>query len=287
MEEEEVVETRKDGEGSLRERIWRIVFLSDTRAGQVFDVILLALIGISVLVVMLDSVPSLAAEYRTMFLALEWIFTLIFTVEYLLRLAVVRKKRRYALSFFGVVDLLSILPTYLAIFFVGSQYFMVIRILRLLRMFRVLKMAHHFGQSNLLLNALRMSGPKISVFLFFILTLVSIEGTLMYLVEGAKNPGFSSIPQSIYWAIVTVTTVGYGDVAPMTVIGKILSSMIMLSGFSIIAVPAGIVTSEIGKGYFGMLVLDGRKCKQCAWVGHDPAAKYCKHCGFVLKGGED
>lgn len=283
---EEDVEENAADKVSVRERIWRIIFLSDTRAGQVFDVILLVLIGISVLVVMLDSVPALAAEHRVTFLALEWAFTLIFTVEYVVRLAVVRKKRRYALSFFGVVDLLSILPTYVAIFLVGSQYLMVIRILRLLRMFRVLKMAHHFGQSNLLLNALRMSWPKISVFLFFILTLVSIEGTLMYLVEGARNPGFSSIPQSIYWAIVTVTTVGYGDVAPMTVLGKVLSSMIMLSGFAIIAVPAGIVTSEIGRGYFGTLRLDGRKCRQCGWVGHDPAAKYCKHCGCDLGAGE-
>lgn len=283
--EEEVSEPSKKKE-ALRERLWRIIFLSDTRAGQVFDVILLIIIGLSVLVVMLDSVENLSKEHRLFFLGLEWIFTLIFTVEYVVRLAVVRKKRKYALSFFGIVDLLSVLPTYVAIFLVGSQYFMVIRILRLLRMFRVLKMAHHFGQSNLLLNALRASWPKISVFLFFILTLVSIEGTLMYLVEGAENPGFSSIPQSIYWAIVTVTTVGYGDVAPMTVIGKILSSVIMLSGFAIIAVPAGIVTSEIGKGFVQTLSMDRRKCRQCAWLGHDPAAKFCKHCGCKLGSGD-
>lgn len=284
--EENAREVLKDQDENLRERIWRIIFLSDTRAGQVFDVILLVMIALSVLVVMLDSVESIGAEHRALFLGLEWIFTLIFTVEYMVRLAVVRKKRKYALSFFGIVDLLSILPTYVALFLVGSQYFMVIRILRLLRMFRVLKMAHHFGQSNLLLNAMRSSWPKISVFLFFILTLVSIEGTLMYLVEGADNPGFSSIPQSIYWAIVTVTTVGYGDVSPITVTGKILSSMIMLSGFAIIAVPAGIVTSEIGKGFVQTLVMDGRKCRQCAWLGHDPAAKYCKHCGCDLGNGD-
>lgn len=283
--EEEVSEPSKKKE-TLRERLWRIIFLSDTRAGQVFDVVLLVVIGISVLVVMLDSVKSIGAEHRMLFFVLEWIFTLIFTAEYVVRLAVVRKKRKYALSFFGIVDLLSILPTYVAIFLVGSQYFMVIRILRLLRMFRVLKMAHHFGQSNLLLNALRASWPKISVFLFFILTLVSIEGTLMYLVEGEKNPGFSSIPQSIYWAIVTVTTVGYGDVSPITVVGKILSSIIMLSGFAIIAVPAGIVTSEIGKGFVKTLTMDRRKCRQCGWVGHDPAAKYCKHCGCALGNGD-
>lgn len=180
------------------------------------------------------------------------------------------------------MDLLSILPTYIAILLTGTQYLMVIRILRLLRMFRVLKMAHHFGQANVLMNAFRASAPKISVFLFFILTLVAVEGTLMYLVEGGRNPGFSSIPQSIYWAIVTITTVGYGDVAPLTVIGKILSSIIMLSGFAIIAVPAGIVTAELGEGFIRKVGIDSRKCGQCGWIGHDPAAKFCKHCGCKL-----
>lgn len=274
--------TRGTGRETGRERLWKIIFLSDTTAGQVFDVILLVLIGASVIVVMLDSVQGLRLAHGALFLGLEWFFTLIFTVEYVVRLAVVRRRRRYVLSFFGIVDLLSILPTYLAIFLTGSQYFMVIRILRLLRMFRVLKMAHHFGQANVLLNALKSSGPKISVFLFFILTLVSIEGTLMYLVEGARNPGFSSIPQSIYWAIVTVTTVGYGDVSPITVVGKVLSSIIMLSGFSIIAVPAGIVTAEIGRER-ALLAMDGRRCRRCGWTGHDPAAKFCKHCGCGLQ----
>lgn len=267
---------------SLKERIWRIIFLSDTRAGQVFDVLLLIVIGVSVGVVMLESVEHLRVQYGMQFLILEWIFTLIFTVEYVVRLSVVRKKRRYALSFFGIVDLLSILPTYIAILLTGTQYLMVIRILRLLRMFRVLKMAHHFGQANVLMNALRASGPKISVFLFFILTLVSIEGTLMYLVEGSSNSGFSSIPQSIYWAIVTVTTVGYGDVAPLTVVGKVLSSIIMLSGFAIIAVPAGIVTAEIGAGFIKKVGMDKRECSQCGWKGHDPAGNFCKHCGCKL-----
>ena len=268
---------------SPKERIWRVIFLSDTRAGQIFDVLLLVLIGASVGVVMLESVEGLRTEYGIQFLFLEWFFTLIFTLEYLVRLAVVRKKRKYALSFFGIVDLLSILPTFVAILLTGTQYLMVIRILRLLRMFRVLKMAHHFGQANVLMNALRASAPKISVFLFFILTLVAIEGTLMYLVEGMHNPGFSSIPQSIYWAIVTITTVGYGDVAPLTVVGKILSSIIMLSGFAIIAVPAGIVTAEIGEGFIRKVGMDKRKCGQCAWEGHDPAANFCKHCGCKLR----
>lgn len=268
---------------SVREKLWRIIFLSDTKAGQTFDIVLLVLIGISVGVVMLDSVEKLHNSHRTLFLSLEWFFTIIFTIEYLVRISVVRRKRTYALSFFGIVDLLSILPTYLAILLTGTQYLMVIRILRLLRMFRVLKMGHHFGQANVLMNALRTSAPKISVFLFFILTLVAIEGTLMYIVEGAHNPGFSSIPQSIYWAIVTVTTVGYGDVAPLTVIGKILSSLIMLSGFAIIAVPAGIVTAEIGQGFVQQVLMDKRTCGQCDWEGHDAAANFCKNCGVKLK----
>ncbi len=269
------------GIGELRERIWRIIFLSDTRAGQAFDVVLLILIGAIVLVVMLESVVSLRDGHATLFWNLEWLFTLIFTVEYVVRLAVVRNKRKYALSFFGIVDLLAILPTYIAILLTGSQYLMVIRILRLLRMFRVLKMAHHFGQANVLMNALRNSGPKIAVFLFGMLVLVCLEGTLMYLIEGGINEGFASIPQSIYWAIVTVTTVGYGDVAPVTVVGKMIASLVMLSGFSIIAVPTGIVTAEIGRE-MRQVKMDSRECSQCGWTGHDPAANYCKHCGNKL-----
>lgn len=267
----------------LKERVWRIIFLSDTKAGQFFDIVLLVLIGLSVGVVMLESVEGLRTKYGIQFLFLEWFFTLVFTVEYFVRLAVVRRKRKYVLSFFGIVDLISILPTYVAILLTGTQYLMVIRILRLLRMFRVLKMAHHFGQANVLVNALRKSSPKIAVFLFFILTLVSIEGTLIYLIEGRINEGFSSIPQSIYWAIVTITTVGFGDAVPVTVAGKILASFIMLTGFAIIAVPAGIVTAELGEGLIKRVGMDSRKCGQCGWKGHDPAAKFCKHCGCKLR----
>ena len=266
---------------SWREKIWRVVFRSDTPAGRAFDVVLLVLISASVLVVMLESVEPLRLAHGRAFLIAEWIFTLLFTIEYVIRLMVVRKKRRYVLSFFGIVDLLSILPAYLSLLLVGTQYLMVIRVLRLLRMFRVLKMARHFGQANVLMNALRASSPKIAVFLFAILTLVSIEGTLMYLIEGEHNPGFSSIPQSIYWGIVTITTVGYGDVAPLTVMGKILASFIMLTGFSIIAVPTGIVSAEIGKG-LREVATDRRRCAECGWTGHDPAANFCKHCGHPL-----
>jgi voltage-gated potassium channel len=266
---------------SLKERLWRVIFLSDTKAGRAFDVVLLVLISASVLVVMLESVEPLRARHLPLFRGLEWFFTILFTVEYIVRIAVVRKKSRYVLSFFGIVDLLSVLPTYVAVFLTGTHFLMVIRILRLLRMFRVLKMARHFGQANVLMNALRASSAKIAVFLFSVLALISIEGTLMYLLEGGENPGFSSIPQSIYWGIVTITTVGYGDVAPVTVIGKIIASIIMLTGFAIIAVPTGIVTAELGRS-MKPVDMDDRKCDECGWKGHDPAANFCKHCGRQL-----
>ena len=266
----------------LKERLWRIIFLSDTPAGRAFDVVLLVLISASVAVVMLESVESLRESHQGLFRALEWGFTILFSIEYVTRVLVVRRKRSYVLSFFGIVDLLSVLPTYVALFLAGTQYLMVIRILRLLRMFRVLKMARHFGQANQLLVALRASRPKIAVFLFAVLTLITIESTLMYLIEGSRNPGFSSIPQSIYWGIVTLTTVGYGDVAPVTVAGKVLASIIMLSGFAIIAVPTGIVTAEIGRT-MRRVEMDRRRCEECGWEGHDPHANYCKHCGTRLE----
>ncbi len=268
---------------TTQEKIWRVIFLSDTRIGRAFDIALLILITASVLVVMLESVEAYQQKYLQLFHGLEWFFTIIFTIEYAVRLAVVRKKRKYALSFFGLVDLLSILPTYIALFLAGSQYFMVIRILRLLRMFRVLKMARHIGHANVLMNAMRASNPKIAVFLFFILTIVAIEGTLMYLIEGSHNPGFSSIPESIYWGIVTITTVGYGDIAPITVAGKVIASLIMLTGFAIIAVPTGIVTAELGRS-MKKVDMDQRECSQCGWEGHDRAANYCKHCGNKMGG---
>lgn len=271
----------REANNSTKERLWRVIFLSDTRAGRGFDIALLILISASVLVVMLESVESLRQKHLFWFRTIEWLFTFLFTIEYGVRIWVVRRKSRYIFSFFGIVDLLSVLPTYIALLLTGSHYLMVIRVLRLLRMFRVLKMARHFGQANVLMNALRASSPKIAVFLFAVLTLVTIEGTMMYLIEGSNNPGFSSIPQSIYWGIVTITTVGYGDVAPLTVAGKILASIIMLTGFSIIAVPTGIVTAEMGRT-MKQIPMDDRECGQCGWQGHDQAANYCKHCGNPL-----
>jgi len=264
--------------GPLRQKIWRLIFLSDTVAGRVFDVGLLVVIVFSVAVVMLESVESLRHEHRMFFLVAEWSFTVIFTIEYLLRLWVVRRPMRYARSFFGVVDLLAFLPAYLELLLAGPHYLLVLRILRVLRIFRILKMAHHMGEAGVLINALRASRTKISVFLFSVLTLVCVEGTLVYLVESSVNPGFSNIPQSIYWAIVTITTVGYGDVSPVTIPGKLLACVIMLTGFAIIAVPTGVVTAEIGRE-MASKNRPARRCGECGWQDHDARALYCQQCG--------
>jgi len=274
----------KDHQGqSLRDKVWRVIFLSDTRAGKVFDVTLLWLIGISVTVVMLESVKTLDKRFHDLFYALEWIFTILFTIEYAVRIWVVRKKRSYIFSFYGIVDLLSIIPTYLLLFDLGVQYLVVVRILRLLRVFRVLKMARHLGEANLLINALRTSWPKITVFLFCVFALTTILGTLMYFVEGiiGDNKGFESVPHSIYWAIVTISTVGYGDVVPITVVGKMIATVIMLTGFGIIAVPTGIVIGELNMN-MSKIQPDQRKCGECGHEGHDPKAGFCKMCGNAL-----
>ena len=268
-------------EDGFRQRLWRIIFLSDTPAGRHFDVVLLWMVSASVLVVMLESVEGFRAEHGPALRAAEWTFTILFTVEYLVRLAVVRSPWKYARSFYGIVDLLAIVPTYLELLLAGSHYLMMLRVLRLLRMFRVLKMARHLGEANVLLNALRASRAKIMVFLFSVLALVCVEGTIMYLLEHASNPGFNSIPQSIYWAIVTLTTVGYGDVSPVTVLGKMMAAVVMLTGFAIIAVPTGVVTAELGRE-MSLARGDGRQCDECGWKRHDPHARYCQQCGRKL-----
>tara|TARA_R110002096_G_scaffold269068_4_gene462860 strand:+ start:150 stop:1004 length:855 start_codon:yes stop_codon:yes gene_type:complete len=269
---------------SLRDKIWRVIFLSDTRAGKAFDVVLLWLIGVSVLVVMLETVSEFDERFHQLFFSLEWFFTILFTIEYAVRIWVVRKKRAYIFSFFGIVDLLSIIPTYLGLIVAGGpQVLVVVRILRLLRIFRVLKMARHLGEANLLMNAFRTSLPKITVFLFFVFAVTSILGTFMYIIEGlvAENPGFSSVPQSIYWAIVTISTVGYGDVTPITVAGKMIATVIMLLGFGTIAVPTGIVTAELNMS-MARIQPDRRECDECGHTGHDSKAGFCKMCGTQL-----
>lgn len=261
-----------------RNTLYTIIFEADTPAGKLFDEVLILTILLSVIVVMLDSVSSIAAVYGGLFYILEWVFTILFTIEYFLRLICVGGPLRYATSFFGIIDLMAILPTYLSLLLPGGRYLVVIRSLRLLRVFRVLKLVQYLGEADLLMRALRASRRKITLFLFAVLNLVVILGSLMYVIEGAAS-GFTSIPRSIYWAIITLTTVGYGDIVPVTNLGQALASVIMIIGYSIIAVPTGIVTSEIT---FASKNLNGRVCQNCSFEGHDSDAKFCKRCGAEL-----
>ena len=264
---------------SRRARLHEIIFEAETPGGKAFDVALLIAIVLSVVAVSLESVADVRAVYGVPLRVAEWVFTILFTIEYLLRLACVGRPWRYASSFFGIVDLLAIVPTYLSLLVTGTQSLIVIRALRLLRIFRVLKLAHFVGAARMLHAALRASSRKIVVFLGGVLTVVLIVGALMYLVEGAEN-GFTSIPQSVYWAIVTMTTVGYGDIAPQTIVGKILASAVMILGYGIIAVPTGIVTVEIA----GALKHSTRTeaCTECGAEDHAVDAVFCKYCGTEL-----
>jgi len=266
-----------------RRRLYAVIYRHDTTAGKAFNLALLAAIVGSVLVVLLDSVQELHDRYGRLFLAIEWIFTILFTIEYLLRIASVHRPRHYIFSFLGIVDLVAILPTYLAIFFSGGQTFAVIRALRLLRVFRILKLSHYTSEANYLSRALKASRRKIIVFVSTVLTLVLIIGSMMYLVEGPEH-GFTSIPVSIYWAIVTLTTVGYGDLAPQTAAGQVLASAVMILGYGIIAVPTGIVTAELVAADYQART--GRKCEACGHLGHDLDAVFCKRCGLNLAAAE-
>jgi voltage-gated potassium channel len=264
-----------------RERVRIIIFEADTPAGKAFDVVLLAAIVASVVAVMLDSVAPVRANHGRALDAAEWVFTLLFTVEYALRLVCVPVPGRYARSFFGVVDLLAILPTYLSVLLPGAESLIVIRGLRLLRIFRVFKLGRFLGEASLLRQALADSRHKVTVFLGAIAILVTILGTAMYLIEGEAH-GFTSIPTSVYWAVVTMTTVGYGDIAPQTVVGKALATLVMILGYSIIAVPTGIVTAEIVESAVASRKVSTRSCPQCLAEGHDRDARFCKACGAAL-----
>ncbi len=264
---------------TLRSRLYEIIFEADTPAGKAFDIALLVLIILSVVAVMLESTASVATRYGPWLRSFEWVVTILFTIEYLLRLYCVGRPARYARSFFGIVDLLAILPTYLSLIIPGAQSLLVIRALRLLRVFRVLKLAHFVGEASELRAALRASARKIIVFLGAVLTIVVIVGSMMYLIEGEAN-GFTSIPVAIYWAIVTMTTVGYGDIAPQTAIGKVLASAIMIMGYGIIAVPTGIVSVELA-GVRKQRVTT-QACPECGAEGHDTDAVHCKYCGAKI-----
>lgn len=268
-------------EGGWRLRLFRIIFQSDTRAGRRFDEALIVAILLSVAVVLVDSVGDIASRHGRVLDALEWFFTLLFTVEYAARLACIRHPARYATSFFGVVDLVSVLPTYFAFFFPEAHALIDVRILRLLRVFRIFKLSAYIGEYRLLAAAIAASRRKILVFLSVVVMIVLIVGTLMYIIEGPDR-GFTTIPTAVYWAIVTMTTVGYGDITPQTPLGRALASLMMLIGWGILAVPTGIVTAEMTAQRFGIRLPDRRGCSACGSKGHDADAVYCRKCGAAL-----
>jgi len=264
---------------SLKERLYIIIFEADTPAGKLFDVLLFIAIMISVALTMLQSVGPIRESHGTLLFALNMTFTGLFTVEYMLRLWCAKHTVRYARSFFGVVDLLSILPVYVSWLIPGSRFLDVVKVLRMLRIFRVLKMTQYVGDADLLMNALVASRRRIGIFLVAVMTIVVILGSLMYVIEGEAH-GFTSIPRAVYWAIVTLTTVGYGDISPQTPFGQALAAMIMIIGYSIIAVPTGIITAELG-----LEAAQRRnecRCKACGHTRHDPAAAFCNRCGTPL-----
>lgn len=265
----------------LRKKIFTIIFGTETPEGKAFDVILLSLIILSVSLVILESVSSIRDSYHDLFVHAEWIFTIIFTLEYLLRVFSSPRPIKYITSFYGIIDLLAILPTYLSLLSDQGAFLLTLRVLRLLRMFRIFKLGRYLKEAAILVRALRMSIHKIVVFFGVVLTLVLILGSLLYLIEGEEN-GFTSIPQSVYWAIVTITTVGYGDITPATVLGKILASIAMLTGFSIIAVPTGIISVEISKAVKTSAKQEERTCGHCGHRQHDADALHCKACGDLL-----
>ena len=263
----------------FRSRLHEIIFEADTPAGKAFDIALLWAILLSVLAVLLESVAAYRAAYGPWLRGAEWVFTFLFTLEYVLRLYCVHRPARYARSFFGVVDLAAIIPTYLSLVITGTQSLIVIRALRLLRVFRVLKLAYYLGEANFLLAALKAGRAKITVFLGTLLTVVVIVAALMYLIEGEEN-GFTSVPASIYWAIVTMTTVGYGDIAPRTVVGQALAAVLMILGYAIIAVPTGIISAELTRR--APRPVSTQACPSCSREGHDVDAVHCKYCGVKL-----
>lgn len=261
--------------------IYEVIFGYETRAGRLFDLVLIILILVSVAAVMLDSMPRYHLAYGTELLRLEWIFTLLFSIEYGLRLYSAPKKTAYVFSFYGLIDLFSILPTYIALLFPAAQYLIVIRIMRVLRIFRILKLFRYMGEASMLYTALKQARRKIFVFLFSVLTVITIFGALMFIIEGPEN-GFTSIPASIYWAIVTVTTVGYGDISPQTPLGQMTAAVAMISGYAIIAVPTGIIGAELINEYQERArrsVTPTRKCESCDTTDHEMDANFCKHCG--------
>ncbi len=261
-----------------REWLYHVIFEANTPIARAFDLSLIVFIILSVILVMLDSVQAIHSVWHRELYIAEWIFTLFFTVEYLLRLYCIGKPIKYATSFFGIIDLLCIIPTYLSLFFVGTQVMLVVRLVRVLRIFRILKLFQYVGEAAALSKAMKASRRKITVFLMTVLTMVTVFGSIMYAVEGPEN-GFTSIPRSIYWAVVTLTTVGYGDITPQTNFGQLLSSIVMIMGYGVIAVPTGIVTVELSQAMRRHMTL---VCHGCGEEGHEVDANFCKDCGTEL-----
>ncbi|MCU7613260.1 ion transporter [Chryseobacterium sp. GMJ5] len=263
---------------SLWERfIFRIIYRSDTKLGKLFDVILLSLILLSTIIIMLESVPALGKKFYIYFIISEWIISLFFSAEYVMRIAVVKNKKNYIFSFFGIIDFLALIPFYLSFFFPITKYFLIFRMLRMLRIFRIFNLLDFMNDGFLIVRALKNSSRKIYIFLLFLIIFSVIVGSLMFMVEGGR-PGFETIPQSIYWAVVTVTTVGYGDVSPITPTGKFFAVILMLAGYSIIAVPTGIVTAEMRNKRQNKELI----CERCGNEDIDDDARYCKQCGKKL-----
>lgn len=269
----------QEDKGEIKEKIFNVIFKADTPAGKAFDIILLISIILSVLAVFLDSVETYHRNYGKELYIAEWFFTILFSIEYLFRILSARNKWKYIFSFYGLIDLLSILPTYISLLVTGTQYLLVIRILRLLRVFRIMKLDRFVGASGYLLESIKSSRHKILVFFSTVLSIVVIMGAMMYLIEGPVH-GFSSIPKSIYWAIVTLTTVGYGDIAPQTFWGQAMASIIMILGYSIIAVPTGIITVEMTRQRDRQETFT--QCNNCGHVVKDSEAVYCSKCGSKL-----
>ncbi len=266
---------------SAREILHEIIFEADTPKGKLFDVVLLIMILLSILAVNIETIPSISEDTKRLLYILEWIFTIFFTIEYILRLYSVWHPLKYALSFYGIIDLLAILPAYIGLIFAGTHSLAIIRSIRLLRVFRIFKMGSFMSQGDVIVKSLKSSMPKITVFMYFVLLMVCIFGAIMYLVEGGTNPEFDSIPRGIYWSIVTLTTVGYGDIHPATGLGQFLSSILMIVGYAVIAVPTGIISSEIINKSVN-LKLNTQACPFCSREGHDNDADFCKFCGGKL-----
>jgi voltage-gated potassium channel len=276
-----------------RRKVHEVIYEADTPAGKLFDIVLLIIIIISLVLVMMESVPTLGAKYAEEFILAEWIITIFFSIEYVLRIVSINKPTKYIFSFYGIIDFLSTIPLYLTFFFGGLNALLAVRSLRLLRIFRILKITRYIGEADKLTKAIKSSGPKIAVFLFAVLVVSIIMGTVMYLVEGPES-GFVSIPTSIYWCIVTLTTVGFGDIAPVTPLGQFLATMIMIMGYGIIAVPTGIVSAEYSQGKKGTKEEDTppkdpnyrhvntQICQNCHSEKHQDGSHFCHNCGYSL-----